>query len=352
MKNEILGSIGTKVALSPYCNLKCTYCGGADRTYGYPATMEDFRKSPLKTGVISTDTLLESLNELYSTGLREIRFTGGEPMLRHDWDRIVTETSRMGYQRVDITTNGLLLEPYLKIHHELPSGLAMIKVSLDTYDPNRFREITGGGILEKVIKGVRAASDQVYVRTNKVVLRSEQNEEELVTFIEFCKSLGISEIQYLDLIHHPNKPNSDKDFFEREYVAFPEFRDLIKRVYDINFQLRDGTYGAFFHQAILPDGFKITFKDIRFSMRDTQCQACPLYCQEGRCLIRIGTDGNLTLCTDYRGELSSFNLVEEIKKGTLDDRMNTVAEIYASATQMRTIENFAERYNIRLPDNI
>lgn len=352
MRNEILDNISAKVALSPSCNLKCTYCGGADRIYGYPAAMEDFRKSSLKTGIISTATLLNSLKELHNTGLREIRFTGGEPMLRHDWDQIVTETSRMGYSNVDITTNGTLLEPYLKSHHELPSGLAMVKVSLDTYNPDRFREITGGGILEKVIEGVRAASDQVYVRANKVVLRSEQNEAELVTFIGFCKSLGIPEIQYLDLVHHPNKPNSNKEYFEREYVAFPEFRDLIRRVFDIDFQLRDGTYGAFFHQAILPDGFKITFKDIRFSMRDTQCQVCPLYCQEGRCLIRIGTDGNLTLCTDYKGELSSFNLVKEVAKGTLSDRMDTVAEIYASATQMRTIENFAERYNIRLPDNV
>lgn len=352
MKNEILGSIGAKVALSPYCNLKCTYCGGADRRYGYPAAMEDFRKAPLKTGIISTVTLLNSLKKLHNTGLREILFTGGEPMLRHDWDHIVSETSRMGYGSVDITTNGLLLEPYLKIHHELPSGLAMVKVSLDTYDPDRFREITGGGILEKVIEGVRAASDQIYVRANKVVLRSDQKEEELVTFIGFCKSLGIPEIQYLDLVHHPNKPNSDKDYFEREYVAFPEFRDLIKRVFGIDFQLRDGTYGAFFHQAILPDGFRITFKDSRFSMRDAQCQACPLYWQEGRCLIRIGTDGNLTLCTDFRGELSSFNLIEEAARGTLSDRIDTVAEVYASATQMRTIENFAERYNIRLPDNV
>ena len=130
--NEILHEISAKVAFSPTCNLRCVYCRGSGSDTTLPASMEDFRRQPLETGSISTEVLLKILQHLHNEGLRQIRPTGGEPMLRRDWDMVVTEAARMGYSNVDITTNGILLENYLENHGSLPEGLSMVKISLDS----------------------------------------------------------------------------------------------------------------------------------------------------------------------------------------------------------------------------
>ncbi|MFH0749357.1 MAG: radical SAM protein, partial [Candidatus Gottesmanbacteria bacterium] len=233
--NEIIHEISAKVAFSPTCNLRCVYCRGSRSDTTLPASMEDFRRQPLETGSISTEVLLSVLQHLHEEGLRQIRPTGGEPLLRNDWDVVVNEAARMGYSDVDITTNGILLENYLDRHGSLPEGLSMVKISLDTHDPNKFKEITGGGELKRVIEGIKAINGRVYTRANRVLLRSDMNERELVEFITFCQKIGLNGVQYLDLVHYSNMPSANASFFENEFVAFPEFKSLAEKVLGIEF---------------------------------------------------------------------------------------------------------------------
>ena len=113
---EIIHEISAKLALSPTCNLHCNYCRGNNSDKLLPASMEDFRRQPLETGCISTEVLLNILRHLHEEGLRQIRPTGGEPMLRNDWDTVVTESANIGFSNIDITTNGILLESYMEKH--------------------------------------------------------------------------------------------------------------------------------------------------------------------------------------------------------------------------------------------
>ena len=342
--NEILHEISAKVAFSSTCNLRCVYCRGSGSDTTLPASMENFRQRPLETGSISTEVLLSVLQHLHDEGLRQIRPTGGEPLLRRDWDVVVNEAARMGYSDVDITTNGILLENYLDHHGSLPEGLSMVKISLDTHDPKKFKEITGGGDLQRVVEGIKAINGKVYTRANRVLLRSEMNERELVEFITFCQKIGLNGVQYLDLVHYSNMPSANAAFFENEFVAFPEFKNLAENVLGVEFAvMAKPDTGVVFHQAVLPNGFKITFKDSTTTKRDETCQSCPVYCQEGRCLVRIATDGNLTLCPDYQGELPSFNVVDSIHDGTLHDEMGKIADIFLSAKQVPTFKEFNSR---------
>lgn len=349
MPSEIIRNISAKVAFSPTCNLHCIYCRGDNVKRDISASMEDFRRQPLETGCLSTEVLLDVLRHLHQEGLRQIRPTGGEPLLRKDWDVIVSEAARMGYSDVDITTNGILLETYLQEHGSLPQGLSIVKVSLDTHDPDQFRKITGGGDLQKVIEGIKAISGKVYTRANRVLTRSEMNEKELMEFITFCQEIGLNGVQYLDLVYYNNLPNANPQFWEREFVPFSEFRDLASRVLGVDLvALKKPDTGVLFHQAELSNGFKITFKDSTITRRDEMCQTCPVYCQEGRCLVRIATDGNVTVCPDYRGELPSFNVVSSIGDGTLHDEMGKIADIFISTQQLPTLETFMKKHGLKL----
>jgi len=311
--------------------------------------MEDFRRKPLETGSISTDVLLDVLKHLHEEGLRNIRPTGGEPLLRKDWDTVVDEAAKIGYENIDITTNGILLENYLEGHGSLPKGLSMVKFSLDTHDPEKFKRVTGGGDLQRVVAGIKAVAGTIYTRANRVLLKSETNEAELAEFINFCQEIGLNGVQYLDLVHYNNLPYADPGFFEQEFVSFDEFKPVIEKMFGTTFRLiEEINTGVDFYQATLPNGFKITFKDSTKTRRDKSCQTCPVYCQEGRCLVRIATDGNLTLCPDYQGELPSFNVVDAINNGTLHDEMSNIASIFMSSKQLPTFKEFAQRHGLKM----
>jgi len=316
--------------------------------------MEDFRVAPLETGNISTDQLLNVLQAFKQEGFQSIRPTGGEPTIRRDWDRIVNEAADMGYKGVDITTNGATLSWYVK-HHEgkLPSGLSTVKVSLDTCDPEEFRKITGGGDLSKVMRGVEEIADQVWVRANTVLLRSNATPEKISSLLNFAQNLGMKQVQFLDLVYYPNMPGADPSFWEKEFIAFPEFKSIMEQIVPgIHFEQASGQFGVNFHKATLDNGLVITFKDSTSTMRDPMCETCPVYCQEGRCLVRVGTDGNVTFCPDYQGELWHFNGPESIKDGTFSENADTIKQIVQNSERKRTIEIFAERHNLRLPEQV
>lgn len=350
---EALNQISVKVAFSPACNLQCEYCGGSiDRKSSpIPAAMEDYRSENMLTGSISTDKLLLVLDQLYKAGFNSIRPTGGEPTLRSDWDYVVDQAAKIGYQGVDITTNGVTLNTYLDSHDgKLPVGLSTIKLSLDTCDPEEFRHVTGGADLNKIMSGVKRITDQVFVRANTVLLRRNLTPEKLANFMEFIHKNGLHQVQFLDLVYYPNLPNANKEFWEEEFVAFPEFRQVFAQVFpEVKFTRSSGQFGVNFFQTTLPDGLIVSFKDSTTTMRDKSCRECPLLCQEGRCLIRVGTDGNITFCPDYGAELLHFNGLQAIEDGTFDQQLAVLADIAKSSRSTRTIELFAKCYDLKLP---
>jgi len=351
LNKETISLVNAKVAFTSKCNLECIYCEGKRGfCLGNQAAMEDFRRKPLDVEDISSDTLIQVLKELYKTGLRGISPTGGEPMLREDWDDLVREIATIGYDRVDLTTNGLLLESYLEKKGSLPQGLTLVKISLDTHDSKNFKTITGGGSLEKVVSGIKAISNQVYTRANRVLLRSELRE--LNPYIDFCRDLGLKEVSFLDLVCYVNK-NKEKEtsYFEKEFVGYHEFANIFKKTFGVEMAPIE-KWGVLFHQATLSDGFKITFKDSSTTRRADQCNNCKIFCQEGICLIRVATDGNLTLCPDYKAELPSYDTPRMLKEGSLLKELNNIAEIFTSAIQVRTIEQFALKHKIILPEII
>ena len=338
----LLRNVNLRIAVSSKCNMNCMYCEGS---LGYkpqkPGAMEDFRKKPLSEGNIDTDTLLAIVKLFYKEGFVGLTLTGGEPLLNKDWDKIVRESANIGMERIEMTTNGALIDNYLKENENLPQELTLVKVSFDTIDPIRFKTITRGGDLNKVIDAIKKISPNVKTRANKVLLKSDL--DNLSNYFDFCQKIGFKEISLLDLVFYSNRDNDqDKDFFEREYVSFPEIRNFFIENLNIDFT----NFHKYGHALVLPNGLKIIMKDSDVAVRNEDCLNCPIYCQEGIYTVRIATDGNITVCPDYKGELLSIDGPADLKKGTLSEKIKMLASIITSAKKIDSFKNYTDKHNI------
>src|SRR6185369_1269367 len=134
-----------RVSVTDRCNLRCTYCLPADASF--PFGDRDF------LSVTEIEAIVGALARL---GIRRVRLTGGEPLLRRDILEIASRVKALpGIEDLALSTNGTELErlaPALK-----EAGVDRVNISLDSLDPDTFREITRTGDVEQVWRGVEAA---------------------------------------------------------------------------------------------------------------------------------------------------------------------------------------------------
>lgn len=330
-----------RIAISSTCNLNCIYCEGNN---GYRkdkmGAMEDFRRTDLKNGKITYNELIELLKVFREVGFNGITLTGGEPLLNKDWDRIIETAYELGFERNEITTNGILLGKYFQEKKKLPKGLSLIKISFDTIDENKFYEETGGGNLNTVIEAVKMVSPYITVRANKVMLRDDI--KDLKEYLNFCEKIGFKEVILLDLVMYPNRNNeNDKEFFRKQYVLYKELLEELNKIENISFERNK--YG---HIAMTKSGLKIILKDSNLTLRDNQCENCPIYCQEGKFTVRVATDGNITMCPDYKAELRAIDGIKELKNGTLKTKLEELYESLNNSKEYETIDIFKKKYDL------
>lgn len=340
-----------RVAISPFCNLNCLYCDGSkSRKQNRPGAMEDFRRKSLNQGVISADTFIKIIEALHLVGFSKITLTGGEPLLNPKWDLIVRESKKKGILGVWLTTNGTLLNSYLKKNRHLPKELDLLAISLDTFKAKEFEPPTRGARLEPIIKAlkkIRKTNSRLKVRANKVVIRRDL--KFLLDYIGVCEKLGvIDEINLLNLILKEPWKKKEKGLFEKEFVPALETVDFLSKRAGYKFFL-DQKYE--FETKTL-NGIRIIIKDTNLTLRAPQCEKCPIYCQEGFYTIRVATDGTIRTCLDYENKLSFIDGPLELKKGTLIERFKGMMEMFETVELKTTLKEFFRRYNIQLKNSI
>lgn len=158
-----------RVSLTERCNLKCFYCRPTD----VPKPHQD---------ELSAADLLRIIRAGVRVGIKKVRLTGGEPLVRPDVPTLVTKLAEIPeIDDIALTTNGLLLAP--QAARLKTAGLRRVNISLDTLNPDRFRRITRHGQLSAVWHGVEAALTHGLhpVKLNMVVMRGV-NDDEVVRF--------------------------------------------------------------------------------------------------------------------------------------------------------------------------
>lgn len=167
-----------RLSLTDRCDLACVYCR--------PAGGESFLEERLDASAFAA-----MLDGLLAAGVRRVRVTGGEPLLHRDVIDRVRAIAARGFDDVALTTNGTrlaaLAEPLRR------AGLQRITISIDSLDPERFRRMTRGGRLDKVLAGIEAATRAGFreVKLNAVVVRGE-NDRELADLARFAWDRGIT----------------------------------------------------------------------------------------------------------------------------------------------------------------
>ena len=177
-----------RLSLTERCTLKCAYCRAGEGACP-------------KKAELTRDEFLRIVRAFASVGVKKVRLTGGEPMLRRDLLAIIAGIRAMPeIEEITMTTNGQHLPGQSRALCE--AGLNRLNISVDSLKPERYAAITGGGSLARVLTGIEEAYAAGFdsLKINVVLLRG-QNDDETGDFIALTKDRNISVrfIEYMPL---------------------------------------------------------------------------------------------------------------------------------------------------------
>lgn len=167
-----------RISLIEKCNLRCKYCMPEE---GIPLTPSKF--------LMSADEIGSLAKTFVDMGVKKIRLTGGEPLLRKDFEDILEKLSGLGVD-LSITTNGILADRFLPIFQK--HGLRKVNFSLDTLKEERFKEITRRSGYQKTLDNLDLFIREGFDVKLNIVLMKGLNDDEVVDFVDFTKDLPIS----------------------------------------------------------------------------------------------------------------------------------------------------------------
>jgi cyclic pyranopterin phosphate synthase len=168
-----------RMSVTDRCDLRCRYCMGEKMTF-LP-----------RSDVLSLEEIVALADIFIARGVKRIRLTGGEPLVRKGFEDLVGELGKRvgdGLDELTITTNGTQLEQHAARLAE--AGIRRINVSLDSRNSERFRHITRRGELRQVLRGIDAAAGAgLKIKINMVALR-RLNEDEIAPMLRWCAARG------------------------------------------------------------------------------------------------------------------------------------------------------------------
>jgi GTP 3',8-cyclase len=178
-----------RLSVTDRCNLRCSYC----------MPEQDYVWLP-REDILHFEEIERLVDIFTSLGVDKVRLTGGEPLLRRGLPDLVERLARRAAIRdLAMTTNGVLLAAHARALHD--AGLHRLTISLDTLDPERFRNLTRFDELDRVLDGIAVAAPLFPgLKLDTVVIRGI-NEHELVPLVEFARGHGaeIRFIEYMDV---------------------------------------------------------------------------------------------------------------------------------------------------------
>ncbi|GAB4306903.1 MAG: GTP 3',8-cyclase MoaA [Methanobacteriaceae archaeon] len=206
--------ISLRISITSRCNLECLYCH-------HDGIIP-------KNNEMTPDEIFKVAQVAREVGIRKIRLSGGEPLIRKDIVEIVEKISSLGFKDVSITTNGTLMEKYAE--KLVKAGLNRVNVSLDTLNPKTYRYITHKNYLENAKRGIQSASKAgLYpVKVNMVVMK-DINHKEIWDMFQFCKDNG-AVLQLIELLKTESCPETE--FIDKYHYEMDELEDDLAEISD------------------------------------------------------------------------------------------------------------------------
>lgn len=213
-KNVLVDNFGRtakklRISVTDRCNMRCMYCMPRGKVKWYNDTI-----------ILSYPEITRLVSILADLGIQRIRLTGGEPLMRPNLENLIVALAKIkGIESISMTTNGILFGEKARALKE--AGLEGVNISLDTFKPARFKEITGMNSFYKVIEAIESAeSVGLNVKINTVVIRG-WNDDEIVDFANFARDSGhvVRFIEFMPLdgsgVWQANMVYSKKEMIDR-----------------------------------------------------------------------------------------------------------------------------------------
>ena len=206
-----------RVSVTDRCDFRCTYCMSEDM---------DFLP---KKDVLSLEELDRLCNTFIELGVKKLRITGGEPLVRKNIMHLFSNLGKkigQGLEELTLTTNGSQLDRYAK--DLFNSGVRRINISLDSLDKYKFKQITRIGNFDKVIKGIMSAKEAgLNIKINTVALKGI-NDNEILNLVNWCGENKFA-LTFIEVMPMGEIGEKRAD----QYMPLTEVKSLIQTKYSI-----------------------------------------------------------------------------------------------------------------------
>ncbi|ARO14786.1 molybdenum cofactor biosynthesis protein A [Ketogulonicigenium robustum] len=266
-----------RLSVTDRCDFRCVYCMSENMTF-LP-----------KRDLLSLEELDTLSSAFISMGIRKLRITGGEPLVRRDIMQFFRAMSRHldsgALDEICVTTNGSQLEKHAA--DLAAAGVKRLNVSLDTLDPQKFAEITRWGRLDQVLRGIDAAQNAgLRVKINAVALK-HGNDDELFNLVTWCNSRDL-DLTFIEVMPMGDIGNEDR---LDQYWPLTDLRAKLAEQYTLE-DLPLNTGGPARYVRVAETGQRIGFIQ---PMTHNFCESCNR--------VRVTCTGTIHTCLGQEGSM-------------------------------------------------
>ena len=272
-----------RISLTERCNLRCVYCMPEEGI-----VLRD------KAEFMSAEETLEIAKQFVALGVKKIRLTGGEPLIKRNAETIIRGLGELPIE-LTLTTNGILVDRYIDIFKD--AGVRSVNVSLDTLVEDRFTQLARRNYFQRVIDNIGLLeNNNIHVKINVVLIKGI-NDDEIIDFIELSKikPYNIRFIEFMPFDGNNwdlDKKVSFQEIMDRvtEHFGEDSFDQIAPKANDTarNYKIKDGK-GSFGIISTVTNPF---------------CDTCNR--------IRLTADGKIKNCLFSNDEL---DLLSELRAG-------------------------------------
>ncbi len=260
-----------RISLTDKCNLRCSYCNPVDLPKGY------FTGLPRMTA----EEIDQIVSVFVKEGVKKIRLTGGEPLVRKDAQEIIERISKYPV-KLAISTNGVLIDKYIDIFHR--AGIRSVNVSLDSLKREKFFAITKRDEFNRILNNIYLLlRHDFHVKINVVVMKG-MNDNELNDFVTWTKDFPLH-VRFIEFM-----PFAGNEWSREKVFAYHQMLDQISTQYEF-MKLHDSKHDTDKKYSV--PGHQGSFAVIS-TMSQPFCGGCNR--------MRLTTDGKMKNCLSQKAK--------------------------------------------------
>ena len=259
-----------RISLTDACNMRCSYCMPLSSYHGTKINK-----------LMNANEIFDLAQIFVQNGITKIRLTGGEPLLRKDFDAILEKLATLPIN-IALTTNGLLLDNYFDTLQKY--GVKNINISLDSLDAEEFKRITHTGQLNKILNNINhLLSLNMHVKINLVMLKNV-NEHAIIDFVKWTEKYPL-DVRFIEFM-----PFEKNDWDKEKVLGYEQVLSNLSNQFDI-IKLEDEASSTSRNYQV--KGYTGNFGFIT-TVTHPFCESCNR--------LRLTADGKLRNCLFAKGE--------------------------------------------------